>query len=1198
MKTKLLLLFVVFILLAGFAAKAQIPERTGWWKFDNAGDLLRADLGSPLVLIGTQTSVPGPVEGNLATQIGLGSYLTMAHGIAANGGGAGTLVNEYSVQIDFSVPAVGAWHSFIQTDATNTSDADLFTKTNNTIGTGATGYSANAISVDTWYRMVISVKNGEFFNVYLNGELWLNGTLQAIDGRWALADVLLLFADNDGDDAAINCAEVGIWDVALTATQALELGDAATTQFPERKGWWKFDEAVDMLKAEIGSPLVLTGTQTSVAGPVTGNLATQIGLGSYLTMAHGIAANGGGAGALVNEYSVQIDFSVPAVGAWHSFIQTDATNASDADLFTKTNNTIGTGATGYSTNTISVDTWYRMVISVKNGEFFNVYLNGELWLNGTLQSVDGRWALADVLLLFTDNDGDDATINCSEAGIWDVALTAVQAEELGNVLTTPLATRKGWWKFDDAADMGKAVLGEPLVLTGTQTSVQGPAVGNLATQIGLGSYLTMAHGIAANGGGTMVNEYSVQIDFSVPAVGAWHSFIQTDATNTSDADLFTKTNNTIGTGATGYSTNAISANSWYRMVISVKNGEFFNVYLNGELWLNGTLQSVDGRWALTNTLLLFADNDGDDATINCSELAIWDVALTADQAAKLGKASETVLVTEINLYTADLVTTIDVQGGTLQVSATVLPVDATDQTVTWSVTNGTGGASISTEGLLTAIKNGTVTVNATSNDGGNVTGNLDITISNQAIILVSEITVTAAGGATTIEIAGGTLQMSAAVLPVNATDNTFTWSVANGTGEASISIDGLLAAISDGIVTVNATSNDGGNITGSLDITISNQTVLRERVGWWKFDDAADMLKAELGVPLTLTGTHTSVAGPEAGNLATQVPLGSYLSMTHGIAANGGGTMVNEYSVQIDFLVHEVGAWHSFIQTEVANTGDADLFTKTDNTIGTAATGYSANTISANTWYRMVISVKNGEFFNVYLDGELWLNGTLQPLDGRWALADVLLLFADNDGDDATINCAEAAIWDVALSATEVLDLGSLPNAVLVSGVTVTAAGGATTIETSGGTLQMSATVLPVDADDKTVTWSVTNGTGAASISTDGLLTAISDGTVTVNATSNDGGNVTGSLVITMMNQTGISSEAAIELKVYPNPVVNELNVSVSSNNASVTIYNSLGIKMEETHIQGNRATLDVSHYAHGIYYLIVNKGTTIKFVK
>ena len=66
----------------------------------------------------------------------------------------------------------------------------------------------------------------------------------------------------------------------------------------------------------------------------------------------------------------------------------------------------------------------------------------------------------------------------------------------------------------------------------------------------------------------------------------------------------------------------------------------------------------------------------------------------------------------------------------------------------------------------------------------------------------------------------------------------------------------------------------------------------------------------------------------------------------------------------------------------------------------------------------------------------------------------------------------------------------------------------------------MSATVLPANAIDKTVTWSVTPGTGTATISSSGLLTAATNGTVTVVATANDGSKVTGSKVITISNQS------------------------------------------------------------------------------
>jgi len=595
-----------------------------------------------------------------------------------------------------------------------------------------------------------------------------------------------------------------------------------------------------------------------------------------------------------------------------------------------------------------------------------------------------------------------------------------------------LPDRAGWWKFDNASDMLVAETGSALVLTGTQLSVPGPVDGNLATQIGLESFLTMTHGIAPNLGGTNVNEYSVQIDFSVPEAGIWHSFIQTARANDDDADLFTRaSDNAIGTSATGYSENTISADTWYRMLITVKNGEFFRVYLNGALWLDGTLQDIDGRWSLGDTLLLFADNDGDDGVINCAEAAIWDVALTAGDALALGNPSGDVLVTGITVTGAGDATEITTDGGTLQMTATVDPADATNKAVTWSITQGGGKATIDANGLLTAVKNGTVTVTATSSDGGNVSGNLEVTITNQPVILVTSIEVTAEGNAEEIATQGGTLQMHAQILPDNATENTVTWSVVPGTGDATIDSTGLLVAVSDGTVGVRATAKDGSGIFGGTVIMISGQSVIRPRMGWWKFDDASDMLKASIGEPLVLTGTQTSMTGPVEGNLATEVPLGSYLSMTHGIPANGGGELVNEWSLQIDFSVPQIDTWYAFFQTL---DGDADLFIaktadgglgRVPNSIGCGSTLYSANTVSADVWYRMIVSVKNGEFFKVYVNGELWLDAAAQDIDGRYGLQPVLGIFQDDDGDDGTILCSELAIWDVALSQGEATGLGN-----------------------------------------------------------------------------------------------------------------------------------------------------------------------------
>lgn len=446
------LFFLLFALLFGSAVFSSVPERVGWWKFDDPMDMLAPTIGNPLVLTGTQTSVNGPVDGNLATELSLGSHLIMNHGISPNGGG--TLVNEYSLQMDILMPTASLWHAIYQTASDNSNDAEMFINTDNFIGAWRFGYSANAVAENTWYRMVVSVQNGGFFKIFMNGELWVDGVGQDLDGRDALESALLLFADEDGEDNTMLCSEVGIWNVALTAEQALELGDATTGApiggFPEKKGHWMFDDALDMLKAEVGSPLTLTGTQESVAGPMDNNLATQIGLGSYLTMVHGIAANGGG--AKVNEYAFQFDFSVSAVDTWHAFFQLTPDNSDDADLFTNTSNSIGVWETGYSVNTITADSWYRMIVSVKNGEFFRIYINGELWLDAEGREIDGRYGLLESLLIFGDNDGDDALIKCSELAIWDVALTSEEAALLGDATTY---TGIGQYEAKKVADLGQ-----------------------------------------------------------------------------------------------------------------------------------------------------------------------------------------------------------------------------------------------------------------------------------------------------------------------------------------------------------------------------------------------------------------------------------------------------------------------------------------------------------------------------------------------------------------------------------------------------------------------------------------------------------------------------------------------------------------------------------------------------------------------
>ena len=138
-------------------------------------------------------------------------------------------------------------------------------------------------------------------------------------------------------------------------------------------------------------------------------------------------------------------------------------------------------------------------------------------------------------------------------------------------------------------------------------------------------------------------------------------------------------------------------------------------------------------------------------------------------------------------------------------------------------------------------------------------------------VSVASITVTGAGSATTITVLEGTLQMNAALLPADATIKTVTWSVVNGTGSATISSSGLLTAVSNGTVTVKATSNSNDDVLGSLVVTISNQVVdvVAEPVDLGTAGDFAILAQ---------TGISTASASIITGDLGVSPSPASYLT--------------------------------------------------------------------------------------------------------------------------------------------------------------------------------------------------------------------------------------------------------------------------------------------------------------------------------
>jgi hypothetical protein len=212
----------------------------------------------------------------------------------------------------------------------------------------------------------------------------------------------------------------------------------------------------------------------------------------------------------------------------------------------------------------------------------------------------------------------------------------------------------------------------------------------------------------------------------------------------------------------------------------------------------------------------------------------------------------------------------------------------------------------------------------------------------------------------------------------------------------------------------------------SSSVMCFGQTWPSSTVGRWTFDNTSDLLHATVGNDLTLTGSHVPVNGPVAGDGAVAVDVGSYYTCTHGIAPNGGGSgsYVNEFSMLFDIMIDNPKVFHSLFQTNQSNSNDGDAFINTNSQLGITATGYSGFSLKAKLWYRVVVTVDNGSSFRYYINGHLVMEGIAQPVDLTYGLDPTLLFFADENGEDNMIYCAQLAIFSTCLSSAEVTGLG------------------------------------------------------------------------------------------------------------------------------------------------------------------------------
>ncbi len=169
---------------------------------------------------------------------------------------------------------------------------------------------------------------------------------------------------------------------------------------------------------------------------------------------------------------------------------------------------------------------------------------------------------------------------------------------------------------------------------------------------------------------------------------------------------------------------------------------------------------------------------------------------------------------------------------TLQLTATVMPEDAGDKSVTWSSAD-SGIARVDGAGLVTAVSVGTTTITATTGDGTGLTASCTVTVTPKTVQ-----SITMDEEALNLE-RGETTRLTVIVTPQDADDVSVTW-YSNNSGVATVDDGGRVTAIEVGTAVITATTNDGSGLSAKCTVTVTPKEV----------DDISinkEILKMEIG---------------------------------------------------------------------------------------------------------------------------------------------------------------------------------------------------------------------------------------------------------------------------------------------------------------------------------------------------------------
>lgn len=520
-------------------------------------------------------------------------------------------------------------------------------------------------------------------------------------------------------------------------------------------------------------------------------------------------------------------------------------------------------------------------------------------------------------------------------------------------------------------------------------------------------------------------------------------------------------------------------------------------------------------------------------------------------------------VTGVSITSANGSNTVNA-GDTLQLTAKVSPSNASDTSVTWS-SNSTGIAQVSTTGLVTGVAAGTAVITAKANDGSNKSATFTVTVTKK-VIKVTKISLSAS---TLLTKVGYTKKITATVTPTNADNREVTWSSSAPT-VASVDQSGNITAKSVGNATITVTAKDGSGVTATCWVNVTdikvtgitlNKTTLNIKTG------ATEQLTAKVqptdatNSKVTWSSNEPTVAEVDQTGMITAKKEGSaVITVT---AQDGSGKTA---TCQVNVTDIKVSGITLSASTLAMQTEDVKQLSVT-NIIPANATNKALKWESKNTWVATVdesgnVTAKNPGEATItvtaadnggaqatckvtvtertvpvikvtqiqlsqtrasLIEGkELQLTATVLPTDATnqslaWSSSVEGVATVDPTGKVTAIKAGTTVITatakdDSGISASCTVQV-TVPT-VKVTGITLNKT---TASVVKGKTVALTATVTPDTATDKTIKWTTSNK-NVATVSTDGVVTAVAAGTAIITATAADDSGVKATCKITVTN--------------------------------------------------------------------------------